>query len=249
MAGVKAIYWAVIGAYKPAVNSPSEMGNISFLHRNYNLPHQNPVFFPIFRVFWGRYRHAICGSPMIVIHRYIHTYTHRLATLPTIAPPPPHSKNRGDYWRHWPFFCKHYILTSEPSTSERNWDDLWHLQLRGPGSGAASGCRAGASPTGGGRSEGSWPPHFENRVDGPLREWSAQNPVFFSDFTVFWGRLATLPTIRTPTQKSVATPLWLTGTVFGWGEASGKWDVASDLGAAPTYEGGGAYGASAAGVG
>ena len=31
----------------------------------------------------------------------------------------------------------------------------------------------------------------------------------FPIFRVFWGRLATLPTIRPPTQKSVATPLVL----------------------------------------
>ena len=55
------------------------------------------------------------------------------------------------------------------------------------------------------------PRTFENRVVRPpppqIREWSGQNTVFFSIFRVFWGRLATLPTIRPPTQKSVATPL------------------------------------------
>ena len=34
--------------------------------------------------------------------------------------------------------------------------------------------------------------------------------MFFSDFRVFWVRLATLPTIRPPTQKSVTTPLYVT---------------------------------------
>ena len=46
------------------------------------------------------------------------------------------------------------------------------------------------------------PPRFENEV--------AKIRCFFSIFGVFWGRLTTLPTIRPPTQKSVATTLTVT---------------------------------------
>ena len=56
------------------------------------------------------------------------------------------------------------------------------------------------------------PRTFENRVVRPPRfENEVAKIRCFFDFRVFWGRLATLPTIRPPpplpTQKSVATPL------------------------------------------
>ena len=67
---------------------------------------------------------------------------------------------------------------------------------------------AGASPTGG---RGYWSPHFlKPGGSTPTPDSRIKRPKsgIFPIFRVFWGRLATLSTIRSPPpQKSVATPL------------------------------------------
>ena len=68
----------------------------------------------------------------------------------------------------------------------------------------------GASPTGGsGGGGGPDPRTFQNRVFRPHRFENevANIRCFFRFLGYFGGRLATLPTIDTPTQKSVATPM------------------------------------------